>query len=201
VRKGREGGGGALASNSSASISAPRNRLGRPGLSKAHSSGDLMAGGGGRGATTPSRPTRTRSGELTPMRPPSVVGLQENLQVLFVDDDLMVRKVFSKACKTIAPTWKVTMVTNGEDALQLSRSTTYDVIFMDHYMKEKLLGTGVIAALRERGTKSIICGMSNTTEKEAEFLKAGADYFVLKPIPGRALDLRREFIRLGFGAK
>ena len=49
--------------------------------------------------------------------------------------------------------------------------------------KEKgLLGTETIRALRSRGVKSIMCGLS-ANDLEGPFINAGAECFILKPIP------------------
>ena len=45
---------------------------------------------------------------------PSV--LPEVLSVLFVDDDLVIRKLFCRAIKRVVPGWKVAEASNGETA-------------------------------------------------------------------------------------
>ena len=55
--------------------------------------------------------------------------------------------------------------------------------------EKQLLGTETIRELRAKGVKSKICGLSaNDTEKA--FLGAGADGFILKPVPCKEDELR-----------
>jgi CheY-like chemotaxis protein len=115
----------------------------------------------------------------------NLVELPENLSVLFVDDDLILRKLFSRSVAKAAPTWKVQDAANGETALRLVDEEAYDLIFMDQYMtstEKQLLGTDTIRALRAKGFKNRICGLS-ANDLEQSFINAGADCFVLKPIP------------------
>jgi signal transduction histidine kinase/CheY-like chemotaxis protein len=113
------------------------------------------------------------------------VELPENLSVLFVDDDLVLRKLFSRSISKAAPTWKIDEAVNGETALRLVDLEPYDLIFMDQHMastETQLLGTETVLALREKGFKNKICGLSANDVEEA-FISAGADCFILKPMP------------------
>lgn len=60
--------------------------------------------------------------------------LPQHLHVLFVDDDSVLRKLFSRKLKTVAPDWTVREAANGETALFLVEEHTFDLIFMDQYM-------------------------------------------------------------------
>jgi PleD family two-component response regulator len=80
-----------------------------------------------------------------------VVELPENLSILFVDDDLVLRKLFSRSVAKAAPTWKIQEAANGETALRLVDSEAYDLNFMDQHMastEKQLLGTESVRALR-----------------------------------------------------
>jgi signal transduction histidine kinase/CheY-like chemotaxis protein len=115
----------------------------------------------------------------------NVVELPENLSVLFVDDDLVLRKLFSRSVSKAAPTWKIQDAANGETALRLVDLEHYDLIFMDQHMastEKQLLGTETIRALRAKGFKKTICGLS-ANDIEQSFISTGADCFILKPIP------------------
>jgi signal transduction histidine kinase/CheY-like chemotaxis protein len=118
------------------------------------------------------------------------IELPENLSVLFVDDDRILRKLFSRSVAKAAPTWKIQEAANGETALRLADSEPYDLIFMDQYMtstEKQLLGTETVRALRAQGFNNRICGLS-ANDLEQSFINAGADCFVLKPIPcGRSV--------------
>jgi signal transduction histidine kinase/CheY-like chemotaxis protein len=114
-----------------------------------------------------------------------LVELPENLSVLFVDDNLVLRKLFSRSVAKAAPTWKIQDAANGETALRLVDLEDYDLIFMDQYMtstEKQLLGTDTVRALRAKGFQNTICGLS-ANDLEHSFISAGADCFVLKPIP------------------
>jgi signal transduction histidine kinase/CheY-like chemotaxis protein len=125
--------------------------------------------------------------------------LPENLSVLFVDDDLMLRKLFIRGVKTAAPTWKVQQAANGETALSLVDSEPpFDMIFMDQYMasvEKQLLGTETTRALRSKGVTARICGLS-ANDVEESFYEAGANSFMLKPFPCKKEHLIRELHRI-----
>jgi signal transduction histidine kinase/CheY-like chemotaxis protein len=131
----------------------------------------------------------TRSGEFVQSENDTigtkVVELPEILSVLFVDDDLVLRKLFSRSVAKAAPTWKIQEAANGETALRLMDSESYDLIFMDQHMasiEKQMLGTETVRALRAKGFENTICGLS-ANDIEQSFISAGADCFILKPIP------------------
>jgi CheY-like chemotaxis protein len=62
------------------------------------------------------------------------LSLPQHLNVLFVDDDAILRKLFSRKIKTVAPDWTVREAANGETALLLVEKHSFDLIFMDQYM-------------------------------------------------------------------
>lgn len=108
--------------------------------------------------------------------------LPSNAYVLFVDDDPILRKLFSRSIRTVAPNWKIREASNGETALHLVKTEHFDLIFMDMYMasvEKQLLGTEAVLELRRRGVTCRICGLS-ANDKELEFLEAGADCFSFK---------------------
>jgi CheY-like chemotaxis protein len=139
--------------------------------------------------------------ENPPKAVPSV--LPESLKVLFVDDDNMIRKLFCRAVKRVAPGWTIQEAANGETALRLVETDEFDLIFMDMYMasvNKQLLGTETIQALRSRGVKSRICGLS-ANYLEDDFLKVGADFFLLKPMPCKKDELTEELNRIVVGPR
>lgn len=124
--------------------------------------------------------------------------LPEQLRVLFVDDDPILRKLFARTIRTVAPSWDIREVSNGETALQLTDTQDFDMIFMDMYMasvEKQLLGTETVRALRAKGVTSRICGLS-ANDKEKEFLDAGANAFTIKPFPCEPRALTRELLRI-----
>ena len=89
--------------------------------------------------------------------------LPECLSVLFTDDDPVLRKLFSRRMRTVAPKWKIREAANGETALRLVETEHFDLIFMDMYMasvEKQLLGTETVKALRQQGVDCRICGLS-----------------------------------------
>jgi CheY-like chemotaxis protein len=127
-----------------------------------------------------------------------VVALPEGMSVLFVDDDRILRKQGVRAMERIAPSWKCREAASGETALQIVEEESFDFIFMDQYMtsvEQSMKGTETARALRARGVKSIIMGLSGNDMREA-FLSAGADAFHIKPLPCRENELRKVLVEL-----
>lgn len=124
--------------------------------------------------------------------------LPESISVLFTDDDPILRKLFSRTVRTVAPSWKIREASNGETALRLMETEKFDLIFMDMYMasvEKQMLGTETVKALRSAGVNCRICGLS-ANDKETEFLEAGADVFTFKPFPCEARALTQELCRV-----
>jgi signal transduction histidine kinase/CheY-like chemotaxis protein len=129
--------------------------------------------------------------------------LPKELKVLFVDDDVILRKLFSRSVKRVAPGWDVQEAANGETAIHLveESKSDYDLIFMDQYMasiQKQLLGTECVRALRSKGFKGHICGLSANFMGDA-FISAGADAFMIKPFPCEKEQLKKELCRVFFG--
>ena len=100
--------------------------------------------------------------------------------------------------KKIAPNWKIQEANNGETALRMVDSNNFDLIFVDQYMasvEKQLLGTETVRALRSKGVKSRICGLS-ANDVEQSFFDAGADAFMFKPFPCQKEIMRRELLRV-----
>lgn len=115
----------------------------------------------------------------------SKYALPETLRVLVVDDDTMIRKMFRRAALRMAPNWDIEEACNGETALVICETKTFDVIFLDQYMasvEKQMLGTETARALRVNGVESIICGLS-ANDMGLQFLESGADTFMMKPFP------------------
>jgi CheY-like chemotaxis protein len=124
--------------------------------------------------------------------------LPDSLSVLFVDDDTVLRRMFTRALHRIAPNWDITEASNGETALRLINSESFDLLFMDQYMasiEKQLLGTEAVRAIRAKGFTSTICGLS-ANDKAEEFLEAGADAFMSKPFPCGKEGLSTEILRV-----
>lgn len=130
--------------------------------------------------------------------------LPEHLNVLFVDDDAILRKLFARSVRRAAPNWTMKEASNGESALQLlDQGDTFDLIFVDQYMAsidKQMLGTETILEMRAQGVTSRLFGLS-ANDLEDEFIAAGADGFVIKPFPTETDALKRELLRAVYGKR
>lgn len=143
----------------------------------------------------------------TPCHDP--IDLPEKLHVLFTDDDLILRKLFKRTIQKVAPGWTVREAANGETALKLAleqksvsndndENGPFQLIFMDMYMAsvtKQMLGSETIVELRNNGIDCCICGLS-ANNKEEEFLKSGADAFLIKPFPCDDESIKMELTRI-----
>ena len=126
------------------------------------------------------------------------VELPPSLSVLFVDDDMILRKLFARSMKKACPDWKVDLAASGEAALLMVADHDYDLIFMDMYMRsveKSLLGSETVKAMRAKGVTSIICGLS-ANEMESVFLANGANTFYLKPFPCKMGEIQEALAML-----
>lgn len=125
--------------------------------------------------------------------------LPSDLSILCVDDDLVLRKLFSRSVKKATTNWTITEAVNGETALRLAEEQVFDMIFLDQYMvsntEKQLLGTETASALRSRGVQSTICGLS-ANDLEDSFLSSGADAFMMKPFPSNTEAMMKELVRV-----
>ena len=124
--------------------------------------------------------------------------LPEHISVLFVDDDMVLRKLFARTINRAQPLWSVEEASNGETALMMVDKKNYDIIFVDQYMtsvEKQLLGTETTRMLRSKGVKSLICGLS-ANDMEQPFLSAGANAFMIKPFPCKPDLLNSELLRI-----
>lgn len=146
--------------------------------------------------------------------------LPKNLSVLFVDDDMVLRKLFSRTLRKINPTWKCKEASSGEMAIELITTNAentevfedehdegkraegdcgFDLIFMDQYMasvQKQLLGTETVRKIRANGFhRPIICGLSANDVEDA-FYHAGSDAFMFKPFPCKKDELEKELLKV-----
>lgn len=152
-------------------------------------------------------------------RSTKVTELPKNYSVLFVDDDMVLRKLFSRVLKKINPTWNCKEASSGEAAIELLTSNAesnrglengqdskqeecdcgFDLIFMDQYMasvQKQLLGTETVRVIRAKGfSKPIICGLSANDVEDA-FYRAGSDAFMFKPFPCKKDELEKELLKV-----
>jgi signal transduction histidine kinase/CheY-like chemotaxis protein len=126
--------------------------------------------------------------------------LPATLTVLFVDDDMVLRKLFTRSLRRICPDWNIHEASNGESALVMVQEDVnkFQLIFVDQYMasvEKQLLGTETVRALRASGCTARICGLS-ANDIQTAFEDAGANAFMFKPFPTKADTMKHELIRI-----
>ena len=60
--------------------------------------------------------------------------LPKSFSVLLVDDTYVLRKLYARSLKKVAPGWKITEAANGETALHILEKESFDLMFVDQYM-------------------------------------------------------------------
>lgn len=126
--------------------------------------------------------------------------LPENMNILFVDDEAILRKLFIRSVNRAAPTWTIQEAGNADAAIQILEKNPkqFDIIFIDQYMpsiERPLLGTEAVQHLRAMGIDCQICGLS-ANDLRHDFKAAGANGFLIKPFPCAKDILTRELARL-----
>jgi len=159
----------------------------------------VISSGGGAGEANQSQEGASHKDAATLSSDTTLIELPEVMSILFVDDDAVLRKLFVRAVREVVGLkWNIREAASGEMALQLCETETFDLIFLDQYMAsidKQLLGTETARALRNKGVKSKICGLSANDLGES-FLQAGADHFMLKPMPSVPSELKRKLCEI-----
>ena len=167
--------------------------------SESASNGSATTAVGGNKGVSNSGSDGSLMGSNSPLELPS------NYKVLFVDDDLVLRKLFARSVKRVAPTWDIHEASNVETAIRLVQELMvdapekqFDILFLDQYMasvQKQLLGTETCRDIRICGYKGIICGLS-ANDLELQFLQNGANVFMMKPFPCEIDKLKSELKRV-----
>jgi CheY-like chemotaxis protein len=117
--------------------------------------------------------------------PASTIKLNPNLQILIVEDNVVNQKVATKILSKIGYN-AAAIANNGVEALELMKSKTFDLIFMDMQMP---LMDGVTTTRRIRvdfpleAQPQIVAMTANATiESKQECFEAGMDDFISKPV-------------------
>ncbi|MEW6419902.1 MAG: response regulator [Nitrospirota bacterium] len=98
-------------------------------------------------------------------------------KVLIVDDNEHIRKLLSDFFSFSG--YEVIMASNGKEALDILKDKACNLLITDLNMPE-MDGIELVVKIRNFNISLPIIGMS-FEDKESEFLKAGANYFLLKP--------------------
>ena len=104
-----------------------------------------------------------------------------NVSILVVEDNQINQKVAQRIFKKMGH--KVTMASNGLEAVQMAGAHDFDLIFMDIQMPE-MDGLEATRTLREQGVDSLIVAMTANAfaSDRQNCLEAGMDDFIAKPI-------------------
>ncbi len=112
------------------------------------------------------------------------------LRVLVVDDDLVIVKLLREALDLSG--FHVSTATNGLSAMEILKKEDFDILITDCEMPG-MDGVRFTSMVRSISPGLIIIGMSCDDKKE-DFLKAGADLFILKPFSlGDILNVLKDF--------
>jgi len=104
-------------------------------------------------------------------------------RVLVVDDDVLIRKLLETFLSFHG--YKVQCASNAKEALKLIATENYDVLITDYAMPE-VNGIELTKKIRSIASSLPIIGISGTA-REQEFMGAGANFFMEKPIALNAL--------------
>jgi two-component system, chemotaxis family, chemotaxis protein CheY len=105
------------------------------------------------------------------------------VHVLIVDDSVIARHALMRALPP-PPTWDIVVyeATNGVEAMNICRSLTVDVVFLDLLMPE-MDGYQVLEMLRDEGLNCPVIVVSADIQSEAQkkAKQLGAIGFIAKP--------------------
>jgi signal transduction histidine kinase/ActR/RegA family two-component response regulator len=120
--------------------------------------------------------------------------IEEPITFLIVDDIAMIRTMFRRRIKKgMAPNATIAEASTGEEALEICKERTFDIIIVDQHMEQAggvMLGTDTVVAMRRLKIESIIIGCSGN-DIDDEFMDAGSDWVMGKPTPSNAIILKR----------
>jgi len=129
---------------------------------------------------------------------PGAVHAGRRGRVLFADDNADLR---DHVARLLRPSFDVTAVTDGRQALELALVEQFDLVLTD-VMMPRLDGFGLIKALRAdertRDVPIVVLSARAGEESSVEGLSAGADDYLVKPFSVRDLTARvRANLELG----
>jgi CheY-like chemotaxis protein len=104
--------------------------------------------------------------------------MPEKKTILVIDDDKGVRELLREFLKLYG--FEAHSIDSGISALNLLKKKYFDIIITDYSMPE-INGIELTRAVKARYPHVLIIGMSGNSDGE-EFLEAGADAFLSKPL-------------------
>ncbi|MEM0951141.1 MAG: response regulator [Cyanobacteria bacterium P01_H01_bin.74] len=118
----------------------------------------------------------------------------EKLKVLVVDDSAVMRKIIVGVLTTMNVTPEnITQAGDGQEAVDLAASNTFDIILMDWNMPT-MLGIDAVKAIRESGNATPILMVTTEGERSNVLtaIQAGANNYLVKPFNSDDLRERIE---------
>ena len=111
------------------------------------------------------------------------------MRILLAEDEEALSKAYAQVL--IMQGYEVEPVYDGEAALEVANSGTYDLMIFD-VMMPKMSGLEVLKALREAGNTTYVIMLTAMSELDdkVEGLELGADEYLTKPIPLKELAAR-----------
>ena len=115
--------------------------------------------------------------------------ISTGIKILLVDDEASIRRALRPPLLELG--FQVVEASRGEEALQLLRASTFDIVLLDINMP----GIGGIATLTRLRTFAprlpvLILSVRDAEEEKVEALELGADDYVTKPFSTRELIAR-----------
>jgi CheY-like chemotaxis protein len=112
--------------------------------------------------------------------------LAENIRVIIADDSSTVCKFVERALLQTGREFEVSMVRNGQDAVQNLSKNAFDLAFLDINMPQ-MNGVEVMAAIHVMGGKTFAISMSNDLDaaSEQKLKSFGAYDFLEKPFTNK----------------
>ncbi len=141
-----------------------------------------------RSVTTSASPPPSR---LTPGPPRSTLPSTAGARVLVVDDDADIRDMVAAMLEAVGLV--VTTAGNGEEALGLFRTETFELVVLDWNMP-RMTGLDLCRVLRQRsglaGLPVLFLTANTSSTDMVEAFAAGADDYVVKPFRAPELGAR-----------
>ncbi|SIP94426.1 Two-component sensor histidine kinase, contains HisKA and HATPase domains [Rhizobium sp. RU33A] len=111
-----------------------------------------------------------------------------SFSVLYIDDDAAIARLVQKHMGRLGH--EVSHAENAEDALELLKTTEFDVVVLDHYLRQTT-GHDVLGRMREAEIDVPVVYVTGSNEAQVaiEAIKAGAADYVIKTVSDDFLSL------------
>ena len=111
-----------------------------------------------------------------------------SFSVLYIDDDAAIARLVQKHMRRLGH--EVSHAENAEDALELLKAADFDVVVLDHYLRQTT-GHDVLARMREAEIDVPVVYVTGSNEAQVaiEAIKAGAADYVIKTVSDDFLSL------------